>query len=440
LARAALLWAVLFAAFAATLGLPATEDSRFSPREARMLLAVESLVSDRDIDVADGYRERRYEQWTDERLEPVAGLTGGSLHEPPGLGFPLLLAPAYAVGGELACQLLVAALLALGFVAGAALARRLVPDPWATAAVIGAALSPPVLGAATSLTPEAVAAAAITGAALFTLRVRDDPRFWRAAVAAVLIGLLPWLSVKFLPVAVVCAAALARWLRRRSRGLVAFGALEIVLVPAIALLSVNHRLYGGFTAYAAVPGSPTGADAPVEYLARVPRMVTALIDPGHGLLVWAPMGILALLAIGLLARTLRERLRVALPAVVDVQVTAGFLAALCATQVLVATFLVPSLQDGWFPGRDLLPAVPAGAALCAWGLRHSPRAGGALVALTVLGGLWLLMAARFAGGRLAPPNGPLPWAGAELVVAAATTVMLTFLLTREMLRDRGLRL
>lgn len=403
-----------------------------------MLLATESLTSDGNVDLRDEYRGQAWREWDGAPLRPVAGLTGGRLHEPPGVGLPLLLAPAYAVGGTTGAQLLVAALLALGFVAAAALARRLVPDPWATGAALIAGLSPPALAWSTTVTPEPVAAAAVAGAALFTLRVRDAPRFGRAAVAALLIGLLPWLAVKFLPAAVLCAIALARWLRRRSRGLTAFGALEIVLVPTVALITVNERLYGGLTPYAAVPGDPTGASTVADYAERIPRLVGALFDPSAGLLVWVPFGVLAFLALELLTRSLRERLAVALPGVVDVEVTAGFLAALCGVQLLVAALLAPSLEGAWFPGRDLLPALTVGAALCAWGLRHAPRIGAACAAATIGAGVWLVLGGHLGDGTLAPPEGPVPWGGAEVAVCAAVAATTVYLLGRELWRDRDL--
>ncbi|HEV3001976.1 MAG TPA: hypothetical protein VGW75_14635 [Solirubrobacteraceae bacterium] len=402
----------------------------------RVLLVVESIVSDGDVDLRDEYRAQEYEAWVDGEIEPVAGLTGGRLHEPPGVGLALLLAAPYAVAGPVAAELLVAALLALGFVAAAGLARRLVPDPWATGGVLVAGLSAPALAWSTAIASEPVAAAAVAGAALYTLRVRDEPTFRRATTAALLIALLPWLSVKYVPVAAVCALALARWLRRRRRGLTAFAALEVVLVPAVLLISVNERLYGGLTPYAAVPGDATGASSAADYAGRAERLVTLFADPDWGILAWAPFAALALFALELLARSLRERLSVALPGVVDVEVTAGFLVALCAAQLAVAAFLSPVFEDpGGFPGRELLPAIPAASALAAWGLRHAPRIGAALGALTLAASAWLLVGARAGDGELAPPSGPLPWAGAEPAVAAAAGAALAFLLVRGLRRE-----
>ena len=409
---------------------------RYSEGEARVLLIVESIVSDGDVDLRDEYRSQEYEAWIDGSLAPVAGLTEQRLHEPPGVGLALLLAAPYAIAGPVGAELFVAGLLALGFVAAAALARRLVPDPWATASAAVAGLSAPVLAWSTTLASEPVAAAALAGAALYTLRVRDEPTFRRATTAALLIALLPWLSVKYLPVAVVLALVLARWLRRRRRGLTAFGALEVVLVPTVVLITVNERLYGGLTPYAAVSGDPTGADSFAEYVERAERLVWLWLDPDWGLLVWAPFGALAFLALELLVRSVRERLSVALPSVIDIEVTAAFLVALCAAQTLVAAFLAPAFDEhAAFPARELLPAIPIGAALAAWGLRHAPRIGSALAALTLTASAWLLGAGYLGDASLAPPDGPLPWGGAEVAVAALAATAVAFLLIREAVRE-----
>ena len=312
------------------------------------------------------------------------------------------------------------------------------PEPWATGAALAGGLSPPALAWSTTIAPEPIAAAAIAGAALFALRVRHAPAPRRAVLAALLIGSLPWLSVKLVPIAAVAAAALARWLRRRRRGMSAFVALEVVLVSVVAFITVNERLYGGLTPYSAMPGDPTGASGLAEHLERIPRLVEVFLSPDVGLLVWAPLGALAFLSLELLTRSLRERLAVALPSVVDVEVAAGFLAALCAVQVLVAAFLAPSLETEGFPGRELIPVLPVGTALAAWGLRHAPRIGQALIAATIGASAWLLIGVHAGGAHLAPPAGPLPWEGAEPVVAGVVAAAIVFLLGRELARDRGL--
>ena len=95
--------------------------------------------------------------------------------EPQGIGFPLLIAPAYALGGANAVEAFLAAIAALGFVLAAAVGRRMVPEPWASGAALLVGLSPPALAHATAVYPEAAAGTALAGAALCALRVRERP-------------------------------------------------------------------------------------------------------------------------------------------------------------------------------------------------------------------------------------------------------------------------
>ena len=132
---------VAFAAALALLGTPAAPGSDVARPEAHHLLVAESIVSDGDLDVADEFARRAYAPFLAGGLEPSARPTDGRLHEPQGAGFGLLVAPAYAAGGVRAVQVALAAVLALAAMAAAALARRIVPEPWATT---GAALVAPL--------------------------------------------------------------------------------------------------------------------------------------------------------------------------------------------------------------------------------------------------------------------------------------------------------
>jgi hypothetical protein len=107
--RHALLWLVLFAAFAATAGLRAAPGEDLSRPEAHNLLAAESIVSDGDVDLADEYRSRAWRRFYGGELVPVAGPRGGRRLEPTGIGFPAMIAPAYALGGRLPVELFLAA-------------------------------------------------------------------------------------------------------------------------------------------------------------------------------------------------------------------------------------------------------------------------------------------------------------------------------------------
>jgi len=391
--RSAALWLVFFAAYAATLGLHLGAGARYSNDESHVLMVAQSIVSDGDVDLRDEYAGHAWTKWHGAPLRPSAGLTNGRLVEPPGFGFSLLVAPAYALGGAVAVELFIAALVALGFVLAAALARVLVPEPWATRAALVGGLSPAAVGASTTIGPELAGGTLLAGAALLALRVREWPRVPTALGTAVLIAALPWLALKLVLPAAVVALSLWWWLRRRNLGVAGFTALEVVLTSGVVFITVNDRLFGGLTPYAANGDADPLGHASV--LDRVTRVAGVLVDPWSGVLLWAPFGVLAFVAVWLLVRSYRERLSVLVPDQVDVESSALLLVLVCGAIFLVAVVASPSLDGPWYAARDALPALPCGAALCAWGYRRLPRIGNALALVTLVGTVALLVAGRF---------------------------------------------
>jgi hypothetical protein len=416
--RAALVWLVVFAASAATAGLPAAPGRDLSEPEAQTLLVAQSVVSDGDLDLADEYGGREWRAFYAGDLAPRAGPRNGRLLDPIGIAFPLLIAPAYALGGAVAVELFLAALAGLGFVLAAALARRVVPEPWATSAALVAGLSPPALVNATTIAPDAVAGSVLAGAVLLALRVRERPRLLLAFWCATLVAALPWLGARFSAPAIVVALAAARWLRRRQRGLAGLVALEVVIFSVVLYITVDDRLYGGpFPAALLSNPGATGASGVGAHLARAPRLLGLWIDRDVGLLRWAPFAALALVAIWLLVRSRRERLAIALSGQIDVEVTAAFYVLVCGATIAFAAFLAPTIAGPWPPGHELACILPVGAALAAWGLRRVPRTGRALAVLTLVASVWVLVAARVDDGAgTAPSHGPLPWGGVERVL------------------------
>ena len=354
------LWLVLFGVYAATLGLDAVGDSDYGAREREYLMAVESLVDDRDVDVDAEYAER-------------------------GIGFPLLLVPAWLVGGEVAIELFLAAIAALAVALGYRLARYVVPDPWALGAAGAVGLSPPFLAYGSAVYPELSAGAALAGAALLTIRLDARPG-WRAAFACfALLGTLPWLGVQFIPAGLVIGFFAARAVWRARKRTLAFGAVELSLFSLAVYVGLNEALYDGPTPYGALEESETatGASSPGAYLERTYRLVALFIDREYGLLRWAPVFALAFAGLWWLWRSHRDRLARAVPQLREIELTADLCAAAVAAQLLVAAFLAPTMFGFWFPARHVLAALPLAIPLVAWGLRHAPRVGSVLAALTL---------------------------------------------------------
>lgn len=359
------LFAVLLGAYAATLALSTGGREERRAAEAHVLLTAESIASDGDIDLRDEFADRSWEAFHDGPLQPTADLTDGRLHEPHGVALAVLITPAYVLAGAAGAELLLAALLALAFVVAAELGRRLVPDPWPARLALAVGLSPPALVGAATVAPATPAALLLVGAAVLALRVRERPRlrwtFWCAA----LVALLPWLAIGLVPAALVVALALARWLRRRNRGLAGFTALEVVLTSGVFYVAINDRLFGGAVPDAAradgvAPVGVHGTEHAVELLR-------------------APVLALVLLAAVLLLRSRRRRLALAVPDQMDVEVAAAFLLAL-----VVAGALHP------------VAVLPLAAPLAAWAARHAERATAGLVAATAAGSAWLLVAGPLA--------------------------------------------
>jgi hypothetical protein len=446
----AALWILLFGVYAATLGFDAFGDSEYGGDEPHYLLAAESLVEDGDVDVKNQYAARAYDDFYPYDLEKHGEETQGRLNEPHGVGFPLLIAPAYAVGGARGVELFLAAISALAVALAYLLALRVVPDPWAVGAALAVGLSPPFLAYGTAVYPELTAGAALAGAALFALRLDVRPSRRDAFGCFALVGMLPWLGTKFVPAGVVIGYLAARSLWRVRRRTLAIGSVEVSLFSVALYVGLNEALYGGPTPYAADVGEETATDAsfPGGYADRAYRLVALFIDREYGLLRWAPVFLLAFAGLWLLWRSHRNRLARAVPAVREIELTAGLCAAALGAQLVVAAFLAPTMFGFWFPPRHLLAALPLAIPLVAWGLRHAPRLGAALAALTAAGSIWLYVVVR-SGGELVTdrpdaPFGPLvdifplfgPDGGWAYWLAAGIAVAIVLLILREVRHSR----
>jgi len=409
--RTLALWLLLLGVYAATLGLEAFADSDYAGDEPHYLLAARSLVEDGNVDVTDEYATEEYADFYPYHLDRHGKETEGRLNEPHGIGFPLLIAPAYALGGARAVELFLAAIAALAVALAYRLAVRVVPDPWAIAAALAVGLSPPFLAYGTGVYPEPSAGAALAGATLLALRLDSRPSRPDAFGCFLLLGALPWLGTKFAPAGLVIGFVAARALWRARRRTLAVGSVETALFSVALYIGINEALYGGPTPYAAdVPGqTATDASFPGGYLERAYRAAALFIDRQYGLLRWAPVLALAFAGVWWLWRSHRDRLARAVPALREVELTAGLCAAALGAQLVVAVFLAPTMFGFWFPGRHLVAALPLAIPLVAWGLRRAPRVGSVLATLTVAGSVWLYLDVRVGGGELVGdrPDAPL---------------------------------
>ena len=166
----------------------------------------------------------------------------GRLREPHAGGLAVLAAPAFALGGATGVELLLAALAALAIALAYRLALRVAPDPWALGGALAVGLSAPVLAHSTAVYPELAAGAVLAGAALLALELDESVGRRRAFACFALLGLLPWLGLKFVPAGVVIGAYAARSLYRARRRVLAVGSVEVSLFSLAFFVGINEAL------------------------------------------------------------------------------------------------------------------------------------------------------------------------------------------------------
>jgi hypothetical protein len=192
---------------------------------------------------------------------------------------------------------------------------------------------------------------------------------------------LPWLGVKYLPVAAALAAVvlvrLAREGRWRSMSILSAG----LATSGVVYLAVHQVVWGGWTVYATgdhfeQTGEFSVVGAQPDYVGRSLRLVALLVDRAYGLVAWQPAWLLAVPAVAALAvlgaRTMRYR-----AAVVVGPLLAGW---------ATATWVALTMHGYWWPGRQVVVVLPLAALAVLWWLgRVVPRLQPAAFALGLLG-------------------------------------------------------
>ena len=156
---------------------------------------------------------------------------------------------------------------------------------------------------------------------------------------------------------------------------------------------VAHRvLYGGWTVYAAgdqfVGGEATVIGRHVDLAGRSRRLLGLLVDRGFGLAAWAPVWLLAVPALGALARR-----RPPGWALLVAPLAAGW---------ATATWVALTMHGWWWPGRQVVVVAPLAVLAVAWWVAQLPRrAVHVVVALGALGVvLWGWVVAEVLAGDL----------------------------------------
>lgn len=339
----------------------ATYGAQTTADEPQYLLSALSLWEDGDLDISDELAEERFRDFHDVDLpEQTLVLEDGRRISPHDPLLPLFLALPMGLGGWVAAK---AALAGLGGLLAALMVwtarQRLGVSALTAYLSVGLfAIAPPLVVYSTQVYPEIPAGLALLAG--FAAVVGPFERAGRVVLVVAVVA-LPWLAVKYVPVAAVLAIAglIKEGKGRRLWLLTAFGVAGVIYV-------IGHLLiYDGLTAYAAgdhfVGGEFTVVGTDVNLWGRSTRLLGLLFDRGFGLAAWQPAFLLLPLAAGWALRRRHAH-----------EVITAF--GLAATGWLVATFVALTMHGWWFPGRQLVVVLPMAVILiAAWvdGVRRS---------------------------------------------------------------------
>jgi len=345
------------------LGIPAraTYGAQVSADEPQYLLTALSIAHDGDLDIANQRYSGAYRDFHEVLLPVQTELKpDGSRFSPHNPLLPLYLALPMWAGGWVGAKVALAALAGVlaGLLVWLGVARFNVPFGLAVGVVTVMSLSPPPAIYATQVYPE-IAAALMVAVAIAALTGRPGRRTTAALAAAVVA--LPWLAVKYVPVAAVLAAAGAWKVRHRLPQLA--GLLTTLVGAGAAYLLFNQAVYGGLTPYAAgdffVRGGLTALGPAPNFAGRTQRILALWVDRGFGIAAWQPAYLLAIPGIAWAARRRIQH--------------GGLLLSLVAVGWLVATFVAQTMHGWWWPGRQVVVIFPVIVLLLMSWIAYLPR-------------------------------------------------------------------
>jgi len=368
----------------------ATYGAQVTADEPQYLLTAISLGEDFDLNIADEIDDGRFRDFHEVNLNPqtVALDDKGLKISPHDPLLPLILALPMRLGGwELAKASL--ALIA-GVTAAAtmwlAVRRFGVGVSTATWVVIAMFCAPPLTSYGSQVYPAMPAALCVVLGVAGVTGARSTTWSW---VAIAMVVCLPWLGIKYVPLAVVVTAVWA-WRNRHSSRVTTALQVLFLLLAGVAYLAVHRRIYGSWTVYATgdhfVDSEWTVVGRSPDYAGRTRRLLGLLVDKRFGIAAWAPV-YLALPLV--LAKTVRRRAQGW-----QVMVT------LCAVCWATATWIALTMHGWWWPGRQVVPILPLVVVLIAVAVDHHRRGLQAVVLASLLGTFsWLWLVVESSTGR-----------------------------------------
>ena len=382
----------------AGLGARATYGARLTADEPQYLLSAISVAEDSSLDISDELAAGRWRVFHEATLPTqTADLPDGRRISPHDPLLPLLLSPAVAIGQAVGVEAWLAAKAALALLASllagltwwTAVARFRVEPSIATVGVGMFAASMPLAAYGSQIYPETPAAVAAVAVVALASGPVSRPRI--TATCGLLVA-LPWLAVKYAPVAATLGLVVVWSWWRRGRGSAVVGALITAVAAGVVWVIVHQHVWTGLTAYAsadlfAARGEFSAVGFAPDLLGRSRRLIGLLVGRDFGLAAWQPAWLLLVPA--LVAMAVRRPPHQAL---LLFPFAAGW---------LTATFVALTMQGWWSPGRQVVVVLPLAVIAICWWVQETGARRWTLAATGLLGvAAWLRLAWESSSGRL----------------------------------------
>jgi hypothetical protein len=335
----------------------AARTGHLTADEPQYLMTAISLGEDLDLDISDERTEQRFRDFHRGNLPMQETVRDdGRLVSPHDPLLPVYLALPTLIGGWIGAKIALAALAGLlaAVLVWIAVVRFGLSTRASVITVLAFAAGAPFAMYGTQVYPE-LPAALVVALAVAALTGPLGRRGLLATAACVIA--LPWLSVKYVPVAAALAVLAAFMCRRRGGDTSRVAWFAGGLAGAGALFLAAHQAwYGGWTVYASgdhfVGGELDVVGFSPNYPGRAIRLVGLLVDRDFGLAAWNPLYLLAVPALVLLL----------------VRRPTGWpvLAMPLAVGWLNATFVALTMHGWWWPGRQVVVVLPCAVLAVAW--------------------------------------------------------------------------
>ena len=269
--------------------------------EPHYLLQAHSLWYDHDLEMQNNYANLDYTEFFDGGVLDIGAYlyeyNGRTIRHHFALGMPLLLTPAYAIGGRIGVQLLLALLTATGMSWLFLTVRQFIPSPVAFVTVLLCALTYPIVIYSHQIYPETIIMVLMTLVLTLTLPALALHQRRNALVVGTVVGMMPHFQNKFILLSLLLYS-LFLWRTRPYLRLTLRWSLPPILLLAIAHLAWAYIIYGelGWSALVS-PGYARLIDTRID-----DGILGLWFDQEVGLFFFAPLYLLALPGAWILAR------------------------------------------------------------------------------------------------------------------------------------------